>query len=266
MKPKIFVRYRPGASGNFIATLLSILYKGLPNRSDWSDMHKDPSDFDRIYSSHNFKNQALDPEFFERTAYLGMKPDTIKWMQSQYEFYPTTDPLYIIPTHAMNPNSLLAAWDNTKIINIRTYPNNYDQIIYNFVTKYVIPDPLHTGFAGVLAEAQIQTPDVFNNISVETFDWTNVQLACQIYHTAWIQDNTRFNEMPVFGTTFDLDFFDIFTGSVSNKLDALANFVDIQVNSINLTDGLTAINKYASMQVKCPWKLSNFEYPGVDKR
>ena len=255
MKPKIFVRYRPGASGNFVAVLLSILYKGLSERTEWTDMHRDSRDFDRIYSSHNFKNQALDSEFFERTAYLGMKPDTIKWMQSQYEFYPTTDPIYIIPTHAMNPNSLLAAWDCTKIINILVQPADYDQIAYNFVTKYVIPDPLHTGFAGVLAEAQIQLPDVFNNISVETFDWANVQLACQIYRTAWEYDNLRFTKMPITGTSMDIEFNQVFTGGLVNQLNNLIKFTGIQSTPEKINDALVAINNYSSMQVRCPWNL-----------
>jgi hypothetical protein len=265
MKPKIFVRYRPGASGNFIAMLLTILYQGLPDRQDWSSMHQDPSGFDRIYGSHNFKNQALDSEFFERTAYRGVRPDTVAWMQNQYKFYPTQDPIYVIPTHAMNPNSLLTAWNCTKIINILVQPADYDQIAYNFVTKYVVPDPLHTGFAGVLAEAQTQAPGMLDHVDVETFDWDNVQLACQIYRTAWRQDNDRFNNMPVAGPSFDINFNEIFTGSIGNRLDALINFVEIQVNSNNRTGGLTAISKYAGMQIKCPWKLNNFDDLGVDR-
>jgi hypothetical protein len=186
-------------------------------------------------------------------------------MQNQYKFYPTQDPIYVIPTHAMNPTSLLAAWDCTKIINILVRPAHYDQIAYNFVTKYVVPDPLHTGFAGVLAEAQTQASGRLDHVDAETFDWNDVQLACQIYRTAWHQDNDRFNNMSVPGPSFDIDFDEILTGGIGNRLDALTNFVEIKINADNRSDALTAISKYADMQIKCPWKLNNFDDLGVDR-
>ena len=115
-KLKIFVRYPPGGSGHFISLLLLILYGSVtaPKEKNRAHLYAD-----EINAGHDFFKQhesAWWDLFAANTQYNSNLKESTGWFQENFHFIETDQPVYVVHTHATNPEPMVLAFKNTKLI------------------------------------------------------------------------------------------------------------------------------------------------------
>ena len=250
-KLKVFVRYNPGACGHFIALMVLSLTKPI----HMIDAHRGHMNIDDINHNHNFGNQ-WNPAF---KRYTSSDSDItlekrVRYIQSNFEFYPTDNPLYIVHTHAVDPASLINAFDNTQLITITNREQDIPQLAYNWATKNVpIAKPWrilnsHLHYIQTIHKKLLEIPP--NSID----GTTPLELVTYIQaHSSWYVPQLTSNDTH---RTFTIQFIDIMNKNVIAQLDDLISFLGITVSEERKQATIQMIHSYVDNQIIIPFDVS----------
>lgn len=255
MKPKIFVRYPQGAAGQFISSLIFSLVTPITQQNKNGAGHE----HDQLISLwHNFVPQYHNNEFNEMsTEYVNLK-DSIKYFQENYRFEDEKSPypLFVVNTHVINPDPLILAFENSKLINIQVQDSERDQLAYNWVIKYLLP----LGWP----ESAYLTLKVFcEHYPEKLLDSTilekeNLKLLTYLHRFTQEKKIKRRNDYNL-GNGYDyleIQFQEILNKNLINRIDEIADYIGITLTDERKQNAITLINEYADAQTVCPWTLS----------
>jgi hypothetical protein len=254
-KLKIFVRYLPGASGHFISLLLLTLIKDI----DIKETHRGHLNVNDINNGHNFNNQwSL---AFKQLTTMDIDLEfSVKWIQQNFKFNKIDQLYYIVHTHAINPEPLLLAFDNTKLINISVTDENSDQLAYNWVTKSCF---LHNQW-DILNQSLQLINQQYNKLKdlTEVNQMTDLKLLTYIQKFRLELAKNNFNQFNLdkLSNTLTIKFNDIMSGHLATNLDNIIDFVGIDVTPNRKTRAIELIEKYARAQRPVPWLQQLNEY------
>lgn len=242
--PKVFVRHIGGSGGGFIITLLRSFSTGTTHLSNAYVGHHNQEYLTSV-QEHNFHNHGGDQVLYSTTETLENKIDHVK---KKYFFSSTDYPFFVCHTHVPDPDPLMLAFENTKLINILFEPFELDQIIYNFVTKIFLEDSKL--FAELIARLKKQIPDQFteqdtlNSLVKNTDRMVKlVKIANQSNIKNFLNHKYEFSYPKL-----DIKFSDIRNKSIINQLDQIAEFVEVELTEERKYNAIQMINQYANNQ------------------
>jgi len=251
---KIFVRYPGGAGGHFIAVMILSLIKDF----EIKEKHRGHSNIDDINCGHNFSNQWT-TDFIKYTAYDINLQESTTWIQNNFEFYDYNQPLYVVHTHVKNPEPLLLAFTNTKLINIKTTEENNDQLAYNWITKSCF---LYNQWKNV-NQRLIGIQNTYNKLNHISKVGPSTDLKLLTYIQK-IQTRPHYADQNNFmlnnDKTFNITFNDLVSGQLTEQLDDIIKFIGIDVTPERRNNAITLIKEYARTQTKVPWIQELNEY------
>lgn len=252
---KIFVRYIPGASGHFVSLLLLSLIKD----TNLTENHRAHQQIDAINAGHNFNTQWSD-DFKKYTSINANLADSINWIQQNFYFTDIDQQYYVIHTHVVNPKPLLLAFNNTKLINIKSTKENSDQLAYNWITKSCF---LYRQWDMVNNWLQVMH-NRYNKLNhIKTVDeHTELKLLTYIQKFRCEHLRNQFEQILDYGNkpVFTIMFDDILSGKLSDQLDDLIEFVGVEVSIKQKNKALELINVYSNAQISVPWVQEINEY------
>jgi hypothetical protein len=248
-KQKIFVRYRPGASGHFVSLMILSLTKGVKLRNKFSG-HENLSD---IHSNHNLEN-VLTSNFDGRDLF-----EQITYARRTFEFYPTDNEYYIAHTHAINPDPLMLAFENTKLVNIVHQEEDKFQLAFNWVIKSAKVYGNQWDIVDTRLGFIKQNYKKLNSVPLRSADKCNTKLLTYICAIGAIDKSKQFIEYPFDSSykdkVFTLQFADIQNKKIIAQLDALIDFLGIAVSEERKLSTIQMIHEYAESQIKVPWEM-----------
>jgi hypothetical protein len=251
-KLKIFVRYEPGAGGHFISLLILSLVIDIEIKEKWRG-HTNIND---INHGHNFETQWT-PEFRQYTGIEINLDESIQWIKKNFKFYDIDNPLYVIHTHCDNPEPLLKAFTNTKLINIIHQDENINQMAYNWVIKSCLYHNQWRFNRGKLKYIQTNF-NRLNDLPLNEIDLIrDLKLCTYLQKFGTLHNNYAVNNS---NDVFNITFNDIMTGKLIEQLDDIIKFLNIEVNDSRKSKVVKMIEEYASSQRLVPWKLTIEEY------
>lgn len=247
IKPKIFIRFFPGASGHFLASVIFSLCTPLDLKNPLSGHEIMPL----VRSDTNIK------EFLTKNTLL----EDRKFLEENVQFNDAGPyPFFVIPSHVINPTALMFAFDNTKLINVKCKSDYFDQYIYNYVTKN--PKHFTTSFPNVFLTFKKLHPNKLTNINLENIDEHNIRLISYIYKFGWtyFYNNWQNQSLDYIDNILYIEWIDLINKNLINKLDELAEFVGIELLPERRKNAIDLIIKYADAQQTCPWRLDINDY------
>ena len=256
IKPKIFIRYPHGGSGHFLALLLVACVRDV----HMTESHRGHRDLYLYNRYHNWQQQWTDQQFKNYTNTVSV--EGIDYIQQRYKFYPTPDPYYIVHTHANNPDSILSAFEQAKLINIIFTPDDIDQLAYNWIHKsYFLHREWHLMELG-LERIKLKYNKLLHIPSGSLNNDTDPKLLTYIqkYSTDFGQEK-YLNYVPSTNAPmFNIKFSDIASKKLINSVDDLFKFLDVPIESTRKMNVINLINSYADSQITTPWKLTINDY------
>ena len=254
-KLKVFVRFNQGACGNFITLMALSLTKPVtlnaPNHG-----HMNVDDIDH---NHNF-NLQFNPAFRRFTSFSPTPTieKRIRYIQSNFEFYPTENSIYVIRTHAIDPTPLIDAFDNTRLITITNTQQDISQLAYNWIIKCVIKDPTQIKLIERHLVYIQKTHNRLLNIPLGLLNvHTDIRLLTYIncharYNNIFFTDDYK-NIHP--SKNFTIKFEDIMNKNVIAQLDDLISFLGITVSEERKQATIQMIHSYVDNQTIIPFDL-----------
>lgn len=256
-KLKIFVRYPGGASGHFISLLLLNLVTDIK----LVESFRGHRNIQHINNGHNFHQQWTD-EFRKHTEENIDLNKSIKYIKEKFYFCPIPTDFYVVHTHALNPDPLILAFDNTKLINVKNNDDDLDQLAYNWVTKSVL---LYDYQFESLNRRLEKIKKNYNRLLDIPYVDKKSDVKLLTYIVRYTMD-CRFNTIKftqplgVRYSIFNLNFKDIASKAIANQLDAIIDFLEIKVCTERKATTIQMINEYADAQTVVPWKLNLEDY------
>jgi hypothetical protein len=252
-KPKIFVRYSPGASGHFIATLIFSLQRPLRLKNPLSG-HENA---DLLASWHNFNNQFNNTEFNRNTTIGVDLQKSTNYIKENFKFDDDANPyqFFVIHTHVVNPDPLINAYEKSKLINIVTDDDDSNQLAYNFVIKNVIPHSWQTR-KSLVEHFKNNNPNKLINLTAESIKPTDVKLLTYLEKFSQERKIKQRAFHKVNYEHFEIKWKDIVDKTLITKLDALCEYLQIELTDAKRSLATTLINQYADAQIMCPWNLT----------
>jgi hypothetical protein len=272
-KPRVFIRFFPGASGNFFSLLLHMLsHTPKPVAGFTGHIHSDD-----VYSGHNFreghfvgsKNLHTPRELNEfrskvenYTKYTNPEAplnEAVLYLTSNFRFTETDNPIYTVPTHAMDPKVLLFAYHPAKLINIQTTEADCEQIWYNTVIKQVIPNQKELITLKILEYFKTKYPEKANRPKFNRVDFSDERFLCYLYKFNSERPEGYYNTFNnfVLGTGYDylnIPFSSIDDESLADRFDELVDYMGVETDPQRKAIAKDALSKYASVQIQNPYK------------
>lgn len=255
-KPKFFIRYPGGGSGHFLSLLLVALVRDI-TMTELYRGHKDSRLYNRY---HNWQQQWNDTLFKNYTNTVS--DEGTEYIQQRYKFYPTPDPYYIVHTHATNPDSILGAFDQTRLINVTFTPDDVDQLAYNWIHKsYFLHRQWHLMELGLEKiksryNKLMHVPKRSLNNETDPKLLTYIQKYSSEYGLEKYLNYLPSTASPI----FEIKFADIASKKLIESIDALIEFLTIDVEPYRRANAIKMINNYADAQITTPWKLTINDY------
>jgi len=242
-KPKVVVRFRPGASGNLLTSVLLSLVSPIELKNPLSGH----GNFQVASESHNFEDQYLNDEFDSATSAGADLSSSVKYIKQNFfvQEKSTAFPFVPIITHAINPDSILLAFDNSRLINIHHTEQETDQILHNFVLKTLVGE-----FFFVVPKLLNQFKKMYPNKlqHVKHVDEDNIYL--MMYIQKFLIQPT-FNDFIQYDTAYpklNIEWQSIIDKSIINRIEELASFVGVKLDQARYTNAVDLINKYSDAQ------------------
>lgn len=247
-----------GASGHF----MSLAIMSLVTDVELKEPFRAHTSHDKAWYYHNYYRNFSDQKLqkFDHDSDL---EQTVKHIQQNYKFSSNIPyPFYVVNTHINNPDALLAAYDNTKLFNIVHTDNDLDQMAYNWITKTLfLYEPWET-MRDYLKVIQ-QTHGRLIGVDPESLTKeTDLKLLVYLQKYGLEQKHVKYcsyqptNKHPV----FTIDFQDIASKKVLNQLDALIDFLEIDVSETRRDNTVKLIEQYAEAQTPVPWAVNLEDY------
>lgn len=259
-KLKIFIRYPPGASGNFISAVVFSLIVDIQLR-DPRHAHYERQAYSRFHNWHNtFSQDNDDFRYTTSPNCLNSMEDRCKYIQETFSFAPTHLDYYIVSTHSTDTDPLLLAFNNTRLINIEITEKDRTQIAYNWLTKFASRENNYAHIINYLKVVKHQYGKLFH-VSEKLIGLdSDPRLLTYIVQTAttnYMRDYMSFklsSNYPI----LNIPFSDIANGNLVNRLDEIIDFVNIP--NLKRQNALKLINQYVNAQTPAPWNLSLDDY------
>jgi hypothetical protein len=251
-KPKIFIRFFPGASGHFLGSILFSLCTPIELNNP---LHGHENR--KIMNSNNMLGLYFQNLPYDNTdSNLEEEIARIK----KYRFEGTPYPFFVIPTHIVNPTSALVAFKNTKLINIKHHKSDTDQLTYNDVIKS--PHFFTKTFPSCFENFKRLYPNKLVDLKLEDIKITDTKLMTYIAKNVSIRFSERFRDFPLTNVEhlYNIERGDVVNGSLVNKLDELAEFIGIEITDNRRANAIELIKKYTAAQITCPWKIDINDY------
>jgi hypothetical protein len=270
-KPKVFIRFYPGASGHFIALLLQSLTCDVTEPEDYTAHIHSPI----VYSGHNFKEQfrrKIDipghtNEFLYYLSYLSSVDAAVTYLQTNYRFTETNNIIYTIPTHATQPEKLIAAFPtnlyNTKLINIEHSLTDIQQISYNNAAKGLLPwkriDLVEPAVKNILKRYPEKAKNPKFNIDESVFE--DLRFLCYLLKFTMVSPGgfyDRMSENTLSLKSSGLDYINIPFSSIDNLklisyIDDIVDYVGIETTRERKRNALNLLIKYSKAQKPNPY-------------
>lgn len=264
-KPKVFVRFIPGASGNFVALLLQNMFQ------DVSEQHAMGTHIDSwaVWGNHNLNLQSIGnhtygkgnfgqtEEFKKHTSADINLFESIKYMKDNFSFFETDSPIYTVPTHALNPAALMCAFDNTKLINVKSTKEDIDQIIYNSVTKFVIPRKTVNLVQKALLNFKGKHPDKYFSdkfltvLNKNNFD--DERFLCYLYKFSSTHNEFNDFELGECYTYKDIPFLKLQTNDITYDLENIAEYIGLPLTKERKEVAIKLLHEYSVSQKPNPY-------------
>jgi hypothetical protein len=247
----------PGAAGHFLSLAILSLTKDI-NLVETFRGHKNVDD---INHNHNWGNQ-WNPMFqkFTNIDTNILLETRIRYIQQNFEFYPTDNELYVVHTHATNSDPLMMSFDNTKLINISNTDNERSQLAYNWITKSAF---LHNQWDILNAQLDLIKKKHYRLLDIpqgSINEKTPIKLLTYIQTVALesiYQEfiNHQFHESYK-DRVLTFQFSDILNKNIINQIDNLISFLGIKVSKERKDATIKMLSEYADNQTKFPWIMN----------
>ena len=190
-----------------------------------------------------------------------------QYIKSNFNFYPTEDPLYIVHTHAYDPTPLIDAFENTRLVAITHTEEDIPQMSYNFITKHMLQN---FGF-----DQKSNYLDILNmfrwvqktykrllDVKPETISInSDIRLLTYIhsfrYHRMQSDDYPNISKSKIFKIKFE----DIMNKTLIAKLDDLISFLGITVSEERKQVTIQMIHEYVDNQTIIPFDIKIDSFP-----
>lgn len=252
-KPKIFVRYNPGASGHLMASLIYSFQKPLRLQNPISG-----HEHTQLLSLwNNFHLQHSNDDFIRFTKPNIDLEESINYIKTQFKFEDDQNPYqyFVTHTHVLNPDPIMFAIDNSRLVNIKTTAEDADQLAYNYVIKSLVPYSWHK-LPSLFKRFQSQYPDKLKNLSIDDISKTDTKLLTYLAKFTHEKNNANRTAFQLNYDHFEIDWKDIVNKNFINKLDDLCGFLDIKLTDANRKTAANMLTQYADAQITCPWRLA----------
>ena len=178
--------------------------------------------------------------------------DTVRFGR-EFNSLPTPE-MYIISSHACNPEAMLRAWPTSRLINITFTPQDLDQLAFNWITKNIIQDNRQQDLAELMTLLKSQWPP--DRKPMPALDWNNTWH--MTYLARWLNHSTtqRFQMVTErYPQALALKFDDIRTGCLVHQLDDIAHYCGVTLTDQRRANAELLIQEYSQAQVPVPWNL-----------
>lgn len=252
---KIIVRYFPGASGNFICSLVHSMFNS--GYIICPDSNGSVHNYGYTYSSsHNFHNIASDHTLVKQVI---LSKNTLNFKHETDLFFSKikfdSSNLHIIRSHGIlfEPLVYWLGLDQCKIINITNLDSDFDQLCYNFVTKIVLSD---NGWSSWRAQHAINQSNLQDKISVTSI--ANAIQSKDIKFLCWFIRLCRehaFIEHQRYSLPKEMLCYNISWNNIENlghNLSDLAHFLEVNLTDTIVNNSLASIENYVNSQTKIP--------------
>lgn len=230
-KPKIFVRYPPGASGNFICLLILSLSDPTVQLTEPYRAHKDRIKFDK---THNFMDQHTSLDAIRETReHTGPEADlaaSVIWATNKFSFKPTSDPYYVIPTHVINPQPFMKAFAHSRLVNVTVQECELPKVAALWAKKNVRDDNLTYWFN------ELHLPVTSTN--------SDIAQAFNARYRASYHQFVQCTPSPSKGHSMNISFESIHNGLVADRLIELTEFVGANTTDQCLINARQLIAEY----------------------
>lgn len=253
VKPKIFVRYPPGASGHFIASLIFSFQKPMRLKNPIS-AHENTS---LLGAWHTFNRHHEHPDIFRYTQSHINLEESINYIKTEFKFEDDRNPyqFFVAHTHVINPDPIMHAFENSKLINIKVSDDDADQLAYNFVVKNIIPYSWYR-VPIILSKFQKMYPNKLKNLTADDISIANVKLLTYLVKFTHKRGYKSRMEFKLNYNYFEIDWRDIINKNLATKLDDLCNFLDIELTDARRKIASNMITQYADAQITIPWSIT----------
>jgi hypothetical protein len=253
VKPKIFVRYPPGASGHFIASLIYSFQKPMRLKNAISG-HENR---DLLSSWNTFNNHHIDHKFFHYTRPGINLEESVNYIKTEFKFDDDQNPyqFFVAHTHVTNPDPIMHAFENSKLINIKVSDDDADQLAYNFVVKNIVPYSWHR-LPNLLTRFHSRYPNKLKNLTVDEISKDDVKLLTYLAKFVHKDTDEQRRNYSLNYDYFEIDWRDIINKNLVNKLDDLCKFLDIELTDARRKIASNMITQYADAQITTPWSIT----------
>lgn len=261
-KTKIFIRSTHGASIHFIGAVIWCLITD----SKIVLKEKDKALFEstQINKFHNFEKfwhyGEYQNKFQNYTLETINLEESIHWMKKEVEFYPCKFDHYVAFIHAINPDSVMLAFENTRLINITYTEDDFDQMSFNWLIKTGLNNKL------ALKRNLVNVQNTYNklkDINPDVLDSsTDLKFLTYINKLSANRGRAKLTNFQFAHhyPHFDIKFSDIMSGELVNQLTDLISFIGIDVSQERKDSVIKLINDYVAAQTLVPWKLDINDY------
>jgi len=225
---------------------------------DMQDPHRGHKNIDDILHGHNWNTQWTD-DYRYHTSLDAELESSIAWVKEHFEFYPTEREFYVVHTHAVNPDPLMLAFDNTRLINIDFDDSHRTQMAYNWITKSLFLHNQYSLLKRWLTRIQQEMKKLTDLDPDSLNETSDLQLLTYINQTGMIRMRTNFKAHTCHESykdrVFTIQFSDILDKKIAGQLDSLIEFLGITVTQEKKATAIKMINTYADSQTTAPWQL-----------
>lgn len=282
---KVVVRHSPGAGGHFIAALACNLIEPVDSKITLEGSAHNHN----VYSSHNYDALAHGDvltrnaeqtdlfKYYTEEEYHQADPTRqlgIQWFKDNLVIDPKGyltafgQEWHFIRTHSRVLDSLIPALDidDTRLINITITDADIDQLCYNFVIKTIATNPnwAQERADDCLPGFQHWYPN--KTLTFEQIDHAvknkDIKFLSWVIKTSWKNDWDKYPQYrpPKEFKVFNISWEEITSTSLVNRLDELAEFLDIKLDGYARHNATEFVNEYAAAQKPVPFAISIDDY------
>lgn len=250
-KPKVFIRFMPGAGGHFLGSVLLSLCTPIKLNNPLSG-HENRKTMGTLLLLY-FQNAPYD------NVEINLSEEITRIKRYRFDEH-TSRPFFVIPMHIIDPAPALLAFENTKLINIKHDNSDLTQLVYNDVIKS--PHFFTRTFPQCFADFKRLYPTKLVDLKLEDIKITDTKLMTYITKYVGIRFCERFKDFPLTNIEhlYNIERADIVNGNLVSKLDELAKFIGIELLPERRQNAIDLIEKYAEAQILCPWNFYLDDY------
>ena len=252
-KPKVFIRYMPGAGGHFLGSILLSFFTPVKLNDPLSG-HENRKTLGFNHTLFSYLRTAL----YDNTE-ISVSEEITRIKRYIFHEY-SLHPFFVIPMHIINPMPALLAFENTKLVNIKHATSDLTQLVYNDVIKS--PNFFTKTFPQCFADFKRLYPNKLVDLKLADIKITDTKLMTYITRFVSIRFCERFKDFPLTNVEhlYTIEYADLNNKNLIQELDNLAEFIGIELLPERKQNAIDLIEKYTAAQIPCPWNLDINDY------